>query len=185
MRSHIKSRLKRSKARRLIIKGMRIALKTTAIIPLLLASGSQVRAQEGDTGMSEVVLDTEINGILHQEFDPVFTAAGLDPRNVTIVIQTHVFNAAAASNQLLFIGTDLIEKTQNPNELIGVIAHETGHAAGYHAARRGEEERAGLALQLRKRLTSESMGHHDSEDHGWAAQRSRPRWSYGLPRFGR
>ena len=30
-----------------------------------------------------------------------------------------------------------------------------------------------LALQLRTRLTSESMGHYDSEDHGWAAQRDR------------
>ena len=94
------------------------------------------------------ILDTEINAILHEEFDPVFKAAGLDPKSVTIVIVTHMFNAAAASNHLLFIGTDLIEKTDNPNELIGVIAHETGHAAGYHAARVGEMEKAGMVPML-------------------------------------
>ena len=115
---------------------------------LLFAPVGAANAQQGETSPSEVVLDTEINDILHKEFDPVFLAAGLNPHDVTIVIQTHVFNAAAANNQLLFIGTDLIEKTENPNELIGVIAHETGHAAGYHAARRGEEEKAGLVPYL-------------------------------------
>ena len=114
---------------------------------LLLAPVAAADAQEGPS-QDQTVLDTEINDILHKEFDPVFAAAGLDPKNVTIVIQTHVFNAAAASNQLLFIGTDLIEKTENPNELIGVIAHETGHAAGYHAARQGEEMKAGLGPYL-------------------------------------
>ena len=94
------------------------------------------------------ILDTEINDILHEEFDPVFKAAGLDPKTVTIVIVTHQFNAEAASSRLLFIGTDLIEKTDNPNELIGVIAHETGHAAGYHSARVGEMQKAGMAPLL-------------------------------------
>ena len=91
------------------------------------------------------ILDTEINEILHEECDPVFKAAGLDPKQVTLLLLTHEFNAAAVNNQVIIVGTDLIEKTDNPNELIGVMAHETGHAAGYHAARRGEEEKAGLA----------------------------------------
>ena len=42
-----------------------------------------------------------------------------------------------------------------------------------------------LALQLRRRLISESMGHHDSEGRGWAAQRLRPRWNCGRLRCGR
>ena len=111
---------------------------------MLMAPVARLNAQESDSGVGDTILDTEINEILHKEFDPVFAAAGLDPKEVTIVIQAHVFNAAAASNQLLFIGTDLIEKTDNPNELIGVIAHETGHAAGYHTARRGDEEKAAM-----------------------------------------
>ncbi|MGH6676795.1 MAG: hypothetical protein ACRECE_11325, partial [Xanthobacteraceae bacterium] len=42
-----------------------------------------------------------------------------------------------------------------------------------------------LALQLFFDVTSESMGDHDSEDHGWLAHRSRRRWSYGRRRYER
>ena len=108
-----------------------------------LVPASLVRAQ--DDQAPTTILDTEINEILHKEADPVFIAAGLDPKHVTIVLVAHLFNAEAASGQLLFVGTDLIEKTDNPNQLIGVMAHETGHAAGGHPLRSGEMERAGLA----------------------------------------
>ena len=40
-----------------------------------------------------------------------------------------------------------------------------------------------LALQLRFLLTSESMGHHNSEDHGWREHRSRRRLSFGHRRY--
>ena len=36
-----------------------------------------------------------------------------------------------------------------------------------------------LALQLHSLLTSESMDHHDSEDHGWQEHRLRRRSSFG------
>ena len=109
---------------------------------MLAAPVATVHAQ---TDQSTNILDTEINDILHEECDPVFKAAGLDPKQVTILLVTHEFNAATVNNQVFILGTDLIEKTENPNQLIGVMAHETGHAAGYHAARRGEMEKAGLA----------------------------------------
>ncbi len=110
---------------------------------LFLAPTATVRAQEDG---QQTVLDTEVTEILHKEADPIFIAAGLDPKHVTIVIVEHLFNAAAANTQLMFIGTDLIEKTDNPNQLIGVLAHETGHAAGAHTIRASTEEmKAGLA----------------------------------------
>jgi predicted Zn-dependent protease len=116
---------------------------------LLAAPVAQAQSNLDSTSNDQQpILDTEINDILHEEFDPVFRAAGLDPKTVTIVIVTHMFNAAAASSNLLYVGTDLIEKTDNPNELIGVIAHETGHAAGYHSARVGEMQKAGLGPML-------------------------------------
>ena len=42
----------------------------------------------------------------------------------------------------------------------------------------------GLALQLHFLLTSESMGHHDSEDHGWQEHRLRRRLNFGRLRYG-
>ena len=41
-----------------------------------------------------------------------------------------------------------------------------------------------LTLQLRFVRTSESMGHHDSGDHGWLAHQLRRRWSFGRRRCG-
>jgi predicted Zn-dependent protease len=115
----------------------RTAMAAALASSICLAPTATVQAQADD---QQTVLDTEVNEILHKECDPIFLAAGLDPKHMTIVIVEHLFNAAAANTQLIFIGTDLIEKTDNPNELIGVIAHETGHAAGGHALRAPEEE---------------------------------------------
>ena len=41
-----------------------------------------------------------------------------------------------------------------------------------------------LALQLRISAVSESMGNHDSGDHGWPPLRSRRRWISGCLRCG-
>ncbi len=132
--------------RRRLRSGVHASVSLLTAATLLAAPVAQAQSNmDSSSSDQQPILDTEINAILHQEFDPVFKAAGLDPKQVTIVIITHQFNAAAASNHLLFIGTDLIENTKNPNELIGVIAHETGHAAGYHSARVGEMQKAGMA----------------------------------------
>ncbi len=122
------------------------AMAAAAAASVLLVPATTVRAQ-GDQAPT-TILDTEISAILHKECDPIFAAAGLDPKHVTIVIVEHLFNAAAANGQLIYIGTDLIEKTDNPNQLEGVIAHESGHAAGGHTLRSGEMMKAGLAPML-------------------------------------
>jgi hypothetical protein len=41
-----------------------------------------------------------------------------------------------------------------------------------------------LALQLRISVVSESMGNHDSGDHGCRVPRSRRRWSSGRRHYG-
>jgi predicted Zn-dependent protease len=135
-----------SRGRRWLRSVGRAAMSAAAASSVLLAPVSVVRADTSEA--PSTILDTEITDILHKECDPVFAAAGLDPKHMTIVIVQNFFNAAAANNHLIYIGTDLIEKTDNPNQLIGVIAHETGHAAGYHSARDGEMMKAGLAPML-------------------------------------
>ena len=117
-----------------------VAAAATALTPVA-ASAQQAKGLQ-------LIRDTEIEETLHLECDPVFAAAGLNPKNTTILIQQDEFNAATANGQTLLIGTKIIEETENPNQLIGVMAHETGHAAGGHTARRGELERAGLGPMI-------------------------------------
>lgn len=90
-----------------------------------------------------LIRDTEVEETLRAYSDPVFTAAGLTPKNVNIhLIGDKEINAFVAGGQNLFLNTGLIIETKTPNELIGVIAHETGHIAGGHLARSGDASRA-------------------------------------------
>jgi predicted Zn-dependent protease len=48
-------------------------------------------------------------------------------------------NAFVANGQQMFVHTGLITTVDTPSELIGVIAHETGHMSGGHLVKRREE----------------------------------------------
>jgi predicted Zn-dependent protease len=125
----------------------RLAVSALAMTGVILAPVSQAMAQD-DQGVS-IIRDTEIEQILHEEADPIFKAAGLDPKAVQIhLVESNEVNAFSAGGEQIFLYTGLILKTDNPNQLIGVIAHETGHIAGGHLARSGDFTKAGLAPML-------------------------------------
>ena len=103
---------------------------------LVLAQVSTCFAQ--DRG-AYLIRDAEIEGILKGYAKPIFVAAGLDPSHVQIhIIASRELNAFAADGQQMFFFTALLEQVRTPNELIGVMAHETGHIAGGHLVRPDE-----------------------------------------------
>ncbi|MGI9170733.1 MAG: M48 family metalloprotease [Caulobacteraceae bacterium] len=113
----------------------------------LLAPGMSARAQSAPA--VSLIRDTEIEAILHREADPIFAAAGLDAKSVRInLIGDKTLNAFAAGGQQLFLNTGLIVETKTPNQLVGVIAHETGHIAGGHIARSGAAGHAALGPMI-------------------------------------
>jgi predicted Zn-dependent protease len=80
-----------------------------------------------------LIRDTEIEDTIRVYATPILEAAGLQPEAVNLVIvNANVVNAFVAGGQNIFLYTGLILETENPGELIGVIAHETGHIAGGH-----------------------------------------------------
>lgn len=114
------------------------ALAMAAVGPLSTIAWAQ--------GAPRTIEDTEINDILHKECDPVFVAAGINPRDMRILmIEDKELNAGTATGHLIGINTGLIQETKTPGELIGVMAHETGHAAGGHTVR-GEQEMQRAAM---------------------------------------
>ncbi len=117
-----------------------LAAFSTAASGSLSANAQSVAASAG----FPLVRDTEIEAILHKECDPVFIAAGLDPRTMRLELYTGEMNATTFSANEEAITTDLILRTETPNQIIGVMAHETGHAAGGHIERSGEIEHAGM-----------------------------------------
>jgi len=89
-----------------------------------------------------LIRDAEIEGAIRTFVTPIFTAAALDAAAVHIyLINDPRINSFVAGGQNVFINTGLITRSDNPNQIIGVIAHETGHIAGGHLARSQEEMR--------------------------------------------
>lgn len=86
---------------------------------------------------------------------PIWRVAGLDPSAVEImIVQDNTLNAFVAGGQRIFINTGLLLRTERPNQLIGVLAHETGHIAGGHLARAQEEMEKLSTLQILEALLS-------------------------------
>jgi predicted Zn-dependent protease len=83
------------------------------------------------------IRDAEIESTLYKLSDPIFQVAGLEGRVDLYIIQDPTLNAFVAGGSNIFLHTGLIQELDKPEELIGVIAHETGHITGGHLARRG------------------------------------------------
>jgi predicted Zn-dependent protease len=126
------------------------AVGLVATASMLLAPVAPAFAQEDDAGpQMNLIRDTEIEAILHEDVDPIFTAAGISPKATHVyIIGDPDMQAFVAGGQNLFITTGLIVRTKNPNQLIGVMAHETGHMAGGHLARSEQGEKQMLATYL-------------------------------------
>ena len=126
------------------------AVGLVASASMLLAPVAPAFAQDSGGGpQMNLIRDTEIEAILHEDVDPIFTAAGINPKATHVyIIGDPDMQAFVAGGQNLFITTGLIVRTKNPNQLIGVMAHETGHMAGGHLARSEQGEKQMLATYL-------------------------------------
>ena len=91
-----------------------------------------------------MIRDAEIEGLLRLYARPIFKAAGLNPSAVRVVLINDTrINAFVAGGQRIFVHTGLLTQSKTPNEVIGVLAHETGHIAGGHLSRiRDQMEKA-------------------------------------------
>jgi predicted Zn-dependent protease len=100
---------------------------------------AQLTAHAQD-GAPKLIPDAEIEGLLRLYTKPIFQAAGLSPGVVQVyLINDQRINAFVAGGQRIFINTGLLTQAKTPNEVIGVLAHETGHISGGHLARMGQE----------------------------------------------
>jgi predicted Zn-dependent protease len=87
-----------------------------------------------------LIRDAEIESLMRIYTKPIFRVAGITEgaAKVYLVRQPNI-NAFVAGGQRIFINTGLLSQAKTPNEVIGVLAHETGHIAGGHLARMGAQ----------------------------------------------
>jgi predicted Zn-dependent protease len=89
-----------------------------------------------------VIRDTEIEADIRTMVTPIWKAAGLEPSSLHVyLVEDKQINSFVAGGQNEFINTGLIMRAEKPNQLIGVLAHETGHIAGGHLTRFQEAAR--------------------------------------------
>ena len=118
---------------------------SVALTALLALSNSSAAFAQGRS----LIRDAEIEATIRDFSTPLFHAAGLDPNAIDIyIVKDDSLNAFVAGGQNLFIHTGLLLRTQDPLELIGVIAHETGHIAGGHLARTSDAIESASKLAL-------------------------------------
>jgi predicted Zn-dependent protease len=103
----------------------------------LAGAGAPAHAQK-DKG-PPVVRDAEIEQLLREYTQPILRTAGLAQQNVQVVIiNDRSFNAFVADGRRIFVNAGALMESETPNQIIGVLAHETGHIAGGHLARMRE-----------------------------------------------
>ena len=114
----------------LTYKSLSSAAKLTFLTVLCFAfSALQANAQS-------LLRDTEIEETLREFTDPILKAGGLTPSAVDIyLVNDPSLNAFVTRGQNIFLHSGLILRADTPNQLKGVIAHETGHITGGHIVR--------------------------------------------------
>ena len=110
-------------------------VRTSALVlAAALAFRQAASAHEAGGGNSVSLLrDTEIEGDIRTMMTPIWKVAGLDPDAVHVyVVGDDSINSFVAGGQNIFINSGLVLRAKTPNQLIGVLSHETGHIAGGH-----------------------------------------------------
>ena len=115
------------------------------ILAIGLLSVPPARADEG----INILRDAEIESIIRAYATPLWTAAGLDPEAVHVyVVGDPQLNSFVAGGQNLFMNSGTILRSDNPNQLVGIMAHETGHIEGGHLARSEEAIRHAMIQSI-------------------------------------
>jgi len=113
-------------------------IAVTVAAALALAPVSPALAQ--DNKGPPTLRDTETEQLLRDYTRPILRVAGLEKQNIQpVIINNGTFNAFVADGRRIFVNYGAILQSETPNQLIGVLAHETGHLAGGHLSKLREQ----------------------------------------------
>lgn len=83
-----------------------------------------------------LIRDAETESLIRLYAKPIFNAAGLGSQAIRIhLVNDRNFNAFVVDGHNMFMHAGTLMSAKTPNQVIGVIAHESGHITGGHLAR--------------------------------------------------
>lgn len=95
------------------------------------------------------IRDAECENIMRFYAAPIFRAGGFDPKQIQIhLIADKQLNAFVSNGLNMYFFTGLIQRADNAEQVMGVMAHELGHIVGGHLARMDEKMRAAQKQSL-------------------------------------
>jgi predicted Zn-dependent protease len=116
------------------------SLKLTALTTAIALAVAPMAATAQENRGPPVLRDAETEQLLREYTRPILRAAGLEKQNIQmVIINQSVFNAFVADGRRIFVNYGAILQSETPNQIIGVMAHETGHLAGGHLAKMREQ----------------------------------------------
>lgn len=105
------------------------------ILGLAIVAGMGATTAPAHAQGLPLIRDAEIEALLNDYAQPIFRAAGLGTGRVAVrIVKNDNFNAFVVDGRNVFIHTGALLMAKTPNEVIGVLAHESGHIAGGHMA---------------------------------------------------
>ncbi|MDN3719541.1 M48 family metalloprotease [Roseibium salinum] len=120
----------RQSGARLVRKAVALACSAAIALPMAI---TPAHAQSRNL---PVVRDAEAESLLKDYATPIFKAAGIAHSEPEIIlVNDKSFNAFVPDSRRMFINIGVLLEAETPGEVIGVIAHETGHIAGRHLVR--------------------------------------------------
>ena len=119
------------------------------VVSAAVAVGALALGFSPPASAQSLIRDAEIEDTLRVYTNPLLDAAGLARNDVDLyVVNEDSVNAFVAGGQNIFVHTGLIMRADTPNEIIGVLAHETGHISGGHGARRSQDIQRAMGPML-------------------------------------
>jgi len=114
-----------------------IAALTAAVVGL---ASFPAQPQTGANAGIPMIRDAEIEQLLRDYTAPIFRIAGLADQNIhAVIIDDKSFNAFVMDAHRIFINVGALTQATVPNQVIGVLAHETGHIVGGHLSKIRQE----------------------------------------------
>ena len=102
---------------------------------VVVSSAPPVLAGHGGPRL-RLIRDAEIERTIREYARPIFATAGMSVDQVKVyLIRDGRLNAFVAGGQNIFINTGLLVRARTAEQVMGVIAHETGHIVGGHLIR--------------------------------------------------
>lgn len=127
----------------------RFAAAAVSVLAPMLAAPSASAQQ------LPLIRDAEIETLLADYARPIFKVAGLGTNKIQMrIVHEDSFNAFVLDGRNVFINTGALTISDTPNQVIGVIAHESGHITGGHLA----ALRARIAKDQTRALIAQILG---------------------------